>query len=97
MYSGTRWTSPPFHLTVPLMPLAPDDLTGWTMLRLRSVRAACEHALETPALWPAKDNRLWLAWLNAEIAARLLERDSTGCASGGKSQPTLAIRLLSAQ
>ncbi len=81
----------------PLTPLAPDDLTGWTMLHLRSVRAACEHALDMPALWPRPEDRVFLAWLNAEIAARLLERDSTGCASGGKSQPTLAIRLLSAQ
>ncbi len=55
------------------MPLAPDDLTGWTMPRLRNVRAACEYALDMPALWPRPEDRVFLAWLNAEIAARLPE------------------------
>ncbi len=56
------------------MPLLADDLTGWTLPRLRNVREACERALDSPALWPAPANRVWLAWINAEIAARLPER-----------------------
>ena len=52
--------------------LTADDLTGWTIARLRNVRATCEHALDEPALLPSPANRLWLALVNAEIARRMI-------------------------